>query len=180
MEKNNKSLGCSKCYEAERDYDNIHTENSYKVTKTENDEFRTIDIIKHVNCLCMECGNKYTVDYKSRYTLYSSDEFEDQAHNVKLMAKYESEEDRDYKLIALYPTLCDNCHDEKFTKKPVYLMLYEDDEYPIMISEATALEIINEYNELYEEDVAVMANKLAAEPKEDKRIIYNTWMDRYR
>ena len=121
---------------------------------------------KIYECNCPKCGNKYEVSFEEMYRIYNEPFF---GMDHYTLAAFETEYDTfNYRLIKLDITGYDK---HRTGTNYIYLLLSNEINEPVLITEATANEIMGELNNLYDNNI---------EAEEAKRLIYNTNMTRTR
>ena len=114
---------------AEKDYA------GYAISQT---AYRTIGRI-----VCEHCGKEFTYDFgESRYSVFNSPLSCTNTSDVRLLALFESESEYDYSL----------CQAKNPSDKGsfIYYIIYEEDKYPIFLTKARAMHLMNDHKETLE------------------------------
>ena len=147
-----KSLGCPYCHtSSDVTHKEIYTKDHEEISWVDN-ESRVAVYKKVYKCHCNSCKRDYTVDYGyDRYVIFDKP-FNQASFSVdnELLAMFESDSERNYEIIK-----------GNLKGNPIYFIIYEEDPYPIFISESKLDDYI--YN-----------------VKTTQSLIFSTWMNRYR
>lgn len=140
------SLGCPNCNSS-----NIQASVEFideKIKINEEEKVKVITRQKIYNCKCNNCGKKYSVNHgNERYCLFEQPYPINCLGDICLLATFDTESGRGYKLC-----LTDYYPYEVNTglKEETYLLLIEDEEFPVVISKKTAQEIMENHNKAHE------------------------------
>ena len=144
MKKINKSLVCSNCYSSNVQY-SIEFRNE-QIKYNEDSNTKTITRQKFYNCKCNDCGHNYIVDHGSeKYILFEKSCPINCLGDINLLVTYDTESgfEHSYKICSI----TSSPYDENIDSKEIsYLMFIEGEEFPVLISKETVVEIIEEPN----------------------------------
>ncbi len=144
-----KSIQCPFCSSSNIKFDIHHVEQKESVEENATTNEKTWR--KVYECECQDCHKKYTVDYgKEKLTYYCPESAESYISDVQLIMQFESESDRNYKVVAIN-------NPREGIEEDTYLVITEDDCYPYIINKETA-----------KDDAKI------------KSLLFNAYLDRHR
>lgn len=141
MQKICTSLSCPFCHSS-----NIQSSLEFRDEKIKYDENENTKIItknRIYNCKCNNCKRDYTIDYGiDKFILFETPCSVSEAGDVKLLATFESQSNdtSNYKICSISPSHYD---ENTNSIEETYLILTENDEYPIILPKQKVSEIVD-------------------------------------
>lgn len=129
MTKIKTSLGCPQCNSSNVTHEILYSDVETQRGMYYEDEYPFIKITRRKNydCKCHNCGKTYMVDHGiESYTRFEEPCRWDQC-DVSLLAIYESESERSYKIVLV---------------QGIYMIFCDDDEYPVIIQNEQVEEFV--------------------------------------
>lgn len=140
MKNISKSLGCPNCKSSNIEANFTFCDEVNEQTTYYSEDATLSSRRKVYECKCHDCNYKYKVDYGyEKYIVFSKPVAVNCSNDVHLLALYESEMDRNYKIVSINYSSYDKNNNSEETS---YFMFIDGEEYPILLSKQTIEEII--------------------------------------